>query len=115
MISKNDLPIGPDSRRPPTALVTGSSSGIGRELAKVLARHGYDLALIARREPLLCELARDLRGTSGVRAEVFAADLSDPAAPQSVFDAVRQRGLAVDVLVNNAGFACNGPFAEADL
>src|SRR5205823_14588243 len=99
----------------PTALVTGASSGIGRELAKVLAGRGHHVVLVARREPALRELARELRLIPDVRAEVLPADLADPAAPQAIYDALGERGIAVDVLVNNAGFAMNGPFADGDL
>jgi short-subunit dehydrogenase len=94
----------------PTALVTGASSGIGRELAKLLAADGYDLVLVARGVAALEELAREVMDASNVRARVLAADLADPGAPEAI--ARDLEGTAIDVLVNNAGFGVYGPFAE---
>lgn len=95
----------------PIALVTGASAGIGCEIARVLARE-YDLVLTARREAELRSLAAELAPAA---CHVLAADLADPAAPQALVDAVAARGLAMDALVNNAGFGDLGPFAGADL
>jgi hypothetical protein len=89
-----------------TALVTGASSGIGRDLARLLAADGYDVVLVARRADALEALAAELGG-----ARVLAADLADPAAPAKLAAEVPD----VDVLVNNAGVGDYGPFAEADL
>jgi uncharacterized protein len=99
----------------PTALVTGASSGIGRDLAVLLARGGYDVVLVARTGQALDALGGELARTCGARALTVAADLSDPAAPAAVYDAVRARGIAVEALVNNAGFGLNGRFAETSL
>jgi short-subunit dehydrogenase len=99
----------PPSR--PIALVTGASAGIGRELARVLARE-HDLILTARREAELHALTAEL---APVSCHIFPADLANPAAPRALFDAVNTAGLAVDVLVNNAGFGDLGPFANAEL
>jgi short-subunit dehydrogenase len=96
------------------ALVTGASSGIGRELARLFAAD-HDLILVARREAELNALADELRSQFGKAVHVFPADLGDPAAPPKLFDAVAAKGLSVDVLVNNAGFGWTGPFVEADL
>jgi short-subunit dehydrogenase len=101
--------------RRPLALVTGASAGIGKELARVLAADGYDLALTARRTDELNALADELRQAHGVACHVFPADLADPAGPRALFDAATAAGLAVDALVNNAGFGDHGPFADADL
>lgn len=98
----------------PLALVTGASAGIGRELARVLGRD-HDLILSARRVDELNTLAAELKQGHGITCHVFPADLSDPAAPRALFDAVSAAGLSVDVLVNNAGFGDYGPFADADL
>jgi short-subunit dehydrogenase len=95
----------------PLALVTGASAGIGKELARILARD-HELILTARREPELRALAAEL---APVACHVFPADLADPGAPRTLFEAIRERGLVVDVLVNNAGFGDLGPFADADL
>ena len=95
-----------------TALVTGASSGIGLELAREFAAGGYNLVLVARSEKKLEELAAELRDRHGVGARVIAKDLARPKAPEEIF---QEAGDAVDVLVNNAGFATFGPFAETDL
>lgn len=93
---------------PKLALVTGSSSGIGLEFARILARAGYDLGLIARSGEKLQALASELRANFGVAAHALAVDLSARDAVQHVL----ARFPACDVLVNNAGFANNGPFAQ---
>jgi short-subunit dehydrogenase len=96
----------------PLALVTGASSGIGLELARVLAREGHDLVLVARREPELKAVADELKSRYGAEATVVTADLSTPDGAQSVADAVA--GQAIDVLVNNAGLGGHGRFWETD-
>ena len=93
-----------------TALVTGASAGIGRELAKGLAARGHGVTLVARRPERLEELARQLSGEHGVSAEAVPADLSDAGERARLADAVAERGLAVEILVNNAGFGIYGPF-----
>src|SRR5687768_4295638 len=98
-----------------TALVTGASSGIGLELAREFAAGGYDLVLVARSEKKLEELAAELRERHGVDARVLARDLARPESPEEIFAELQAAGVAVDVLVNNAGFATFGPFAETDL
>src|SRR5438105_3810838 len=94
------------------ALITGASSGIGAELAKLCAADGYDLILIARREDLLQELARDLMWRHGIDARVVAADIADPAARDTIFEGARDQ--QVEILINNAGFGVNGPFVQTD-
>jgi short-subunit dehydrogenase len=96
----------------PVALVTGSSSGIGLALARVLARNGHDLVLVARDRETLQGMAAELQAMYGAKALVVAQDLSLPGAARAVWDAVERAGLAVDVLVNNAGFGVHGPFVE---
>jgi uncharacterized protein len=98
----------------PAALVTGASSGIGLELARLCAKGGHDVILVARNEPKMQELAAYLAGMYHVRVEVIAADLSDPGAPEAVLDEVAGRGLGVDVLINDAGFGQWGLFGRAD-
>jgi short-subunit dehydrogenase len=98
----------------PLALVTGASSGIGREIARVLAREGHDLVLVARREPELSALADELKEANGAAATVVTADLAADGGAQQVFDAVSGAGRDVDVLVNNAGLGAHGRFWETD-
>jgi short-subunit dehydrogenase len=101
-------PPAPDS----TCLVTGASSGIGAEIARELARRGLGVTLAARREDRLRALADELG--VGVRAEVVTCDVADPASRERMAAQLRERGLTVDVLVNNAGFSTAGRFWEND-
>jgi short-subunit dehydrogenase len=94
------------------ALVTGASSGIGREVASQLAAAGTELVLVARDAGRLQALADSLHETTGVRAEVLAADLSAPVARAAVERRLAASDAPVDLLVNNAGFGTAGPFAE---
>lgn len=96
-------------------LITGASSGIGLELARVAAGKGHDLVLVARREGALRELARELHDRHGVRAEVMAADLGLPGAAADVAARLRLLGIEIDALVNNAGFGLYGPFTDTAL
>lgn len=97
-----------------TALVTGASSGIGHELARVLARDGYHLVLVARSAERLQPVADELRRAHSVSVQLLAHDLSDPAAPEAIAAALQREGIALDVLVNNAGFGTHGLFATSD-
>jgi short-subunit dehydrogenase len=99
----------------PTALVTGASSGIGRELAVLLARDGHDLVLVARDAARLEALARELFEAHGAKSVVLARDLSAPDGPGEVLAEIRRAGIELDVLVNNAGIGVWGFFAETDL
>jgi len=99
----------------PTALVTGGSGGIGLELAKVLARNGFDLVLVARKRDTLEAAAGQLEGKFDVRVHVFAADLRRREAPQEIFDFLQNENIHIEVLVNNAGFGLGGEFAETEL
>jgi uncharacterized protein len=97
-----------------TALITGASAGIGRELARLAARDGHDLVLVARRKDRLQALAQELEGPYGVRATVMEADLADPAAAGTIVERVDAAGIVVDFLINDAGFGSHGPYAQAD-
>ena len=92
----------------PTALITGASSGIGLELARIFAREGYRVVLIARNQKRLEQIAQELRPAE---AQAIAIDLSLPDAPEEIFRTVPK----VDVLVNNAGFGLFGKFVEKGL
>ena len=91
------------------ALVTGASSGIGAALARELARHGAKLILTARRRERLEALAADLTA-QGTQVRIVVADLNDPAAPEQLFEATEGAGLAVEILINNAGLGQFGAF-----
>jgi short-subunit dehydrogenase len=95
-------------------LITGASSGIGLELAKVCARHKENLVLVARSKSQLEQLAQELNKDFGVKVTVIPMDLSDPTSPQKLFDEVNERGLSINVIINNAGFGDHGAFAQAD-
>lgn len=105
----------PPPRTESTALVTGASSGIGREFARQLAQRGHGVTLVARRADRLEELAEELRAKRRIRAEVIPADLTDEAATDRLIDQIADRGLDVEVLVNNAGFGIYAPFGSLDL
>lgn len=98
-----------------TALVTGASSGLGEAFAEALARRGANVILVARNVPRLERLAERLRSAHKVEASVVAADLADPSAPGHIHTEVTGRGLRVNLLVNNAGFALSGAFLDHDL
>lgn len=97
-----------------TILITGASAGIGAALARVCAGRGYDLILTARREGPLQSLAEELSAAYGVAIAVIPADLADPDAPVRLVEAITVRGLAVDGLINNAGFSRTTGFLISD-
>jgi short-subunit dehydrogenase len=100
---------------PETVLVTGASSGIGWELAKCFAADGCRLILVARNQDALEKLAGELRLENKIEVVVFPADLSLPETPNRIFQELSSRKIAVDVLVNNAGFGLMGPFVKLPL
>jgi hypothetical protein len=102
-------------QRSQTALVTGASEGIGRELARVFASRGFDVVVVARRAPLLDALADELAERERVRAFPVALDLAKPDSPQRLFERTQELGLHVDTLVNNAGLMEFGAFASTPL
>ncbi|HEY1692800.1 MAG TPA: SDR family oxidoreductase [Polyangiaceae bacterium] len=98
-----------------TALVTGASAGLGAELASLFAADGHDLVVVARRRDKLEELAAAIKAKHPVEVHVLAEDLARPGAAKRIADALETRGIAVEFLVNNAGFGGTGAFAERDL
>ncbi|MEK7466023.1 MAG: SDR family oxidoreductase [Planctomycetota bacterium] len=97
-----------------TVLVTGASSGIGLEIAKLFAADRSDLVLVARRGERLEALAKELRAKHGIEARVVAKDLAAPGTTEEIYESLKNRGVAIDVLVNNAGFGKQGRFHEID-
>ncbi|WP_366658470.1 SDR family oxidoreductase [Fodinicurvata sp. EGI_FJ10296] len=108
-----------DVNRGRTALVTGASGGIGREIAAELAARGTDLILTARSAERLEQAATALHARHGITVETIAVDLSTVGGPESgadrLFSEVEARGLTIDFLINNAGFGYFGPHAESPL
>jgi short-subunit dehydrogenase len=97
-----------------TCLVTGASSGIGVEIARLLAARGHGVTLTARRRERLVALAKELSEAYDIRAEAVACDLASAAARRRMIATIEKRGLEVEVLVNNAGFGSAGRFQELD-
>lgn len=97
-----------------TVLVTGASSGIGLELARLFAAEGSNLVLVARSTDKLEQLAAELRAAGKVEVSVESVDLVNPQGPRRLHETLERKGIAVDVLVNNAGFGAIGPVATLD-
>jgi hypothetical protein len=95
-------------------VITGASTGIGRDFAHQCAADGFDVILVARSQSQLESVAGDVRQNTGRTAVVISQDLAKPGAAQDVFDAVRRSGLPVEALINNAGFGLLGRFWELD-
>ena len=96
-------------------LVTGASSGIGAEFARQLAARGMQCVLVARREDRLRTLAQELEANHGIRCEIIPADLSEPHAGRELFAEVARRGIAVELLVNNAGIGMVSSVEKTDV
>jgi len=107
----------PEDFRGKWALVTGASAGIGAAIARQLAAHGANLILTARRRDRLNQLAAQLAAEfadQNITARIVAADLNSPGAPQQIYDATEGAGIAVDILINNAGLGHYGEFYKLD-
>lgn len=98
-----------------TALVTGASSGIGREFARYHAEKGGDLILTARRGAELEALKAELEAAHEITVTTIALDLGTQTGPKELYDAITSAGLTVDILINNAGFGGQGAFIERSL
>ncbi|MEM7186689.1 MAG: SDR family oxidoreductase [Bacteroidota bacterium] len=97
-----------------TALITGASSGIGKELANIHAEQGGNLIIVARRAAKLEELKNELEKKHSIKVTTITMDLSQPESPRRLYEAVNSKGLRVDYLMNNAGFGQRGKFHELD-
>lgn len=98
-----------------TALITGASSGIGKEFAHIHAEKGGDLIIVARSEDKLIALKNELEKAYKINVFVIQKDLTTPNAAQEIYDQVHATGLKVDYLINNAGFGGLGKFHERKL
>jgi uncharacterized protein len=98
-----------------TVLITGASSGIGRSFAHLFAADGYALVLVARRAAALEDVAAEVTRRHGIQARVVSADLTRPGSATQLVSELRQAGVSIDVLVNNAGVGIQGAFAALPL
>ena len=103
-----------DNWRGKWALITGASAGIGVAFAKELAFGGTNLVLTARRKDRLENLARSLAANYKISTEVIAADLADPNAPEKIFAFTKEKGIEIDLLINNAGFGQYGELPSVE-
>ncbi|SFS40232.1 SDR family NAD(P)-dependent oxidoreductase [Lutibacter maritimus] len=98
-----------------TALITGASTGIGKELATIHASKGGNLVIVARNKSKLNQLKTNLEKQYNIKVIVIAKDLSNLNAPQEIYNEIKQQGIEIDYLINNAGFGALGKFHELDL
>jgi hypothetical protein len=96
------------------ALVTGASGGLGADFARELARMGMNLVLVARRDSLLKDLQTALISEYGVQVEYLSVDLSEAEAPAKLHKHIRDQGIEIEVLINNAGYGLYGDFLSMD-
>jgi uncharacterized protein len=97
-----------------TALITGASGGIGKAFAEKMAARRINLVLVARSEAKLNQLASELQAKYSIKVDVIIKDLTEIGATNSVFDYTQMRGIAIDYLINNAGFGDYGDFAKSN-
>ncbi|WP_353129834.1 SDR family NAD(P)-dependent oxidoreductase [Parapedobacter pyrenivorans] len=97
------------------ALVTGGTSGIGLELAKLLGADGYNLVIIARDKQELDQVSSELTTQYPIEVLTIQKDLSDNEAPHEIFEALKAKGITIDILINNAGQGVYGEFMDTDL
>jgi short-subunit dehydrogenase len=98
-----------------TVLITGASSGLGYEFAKLFAKNGYDLVLIARDKKRLSEVGNEISNQYHSEVIVIDKDLSNPQAAEEIYQFLHQKNIVIDILINNAGFATHGKFIELSL
>lgn len=97
-----------------TVLVTGGSKGIGLAIAKIFAAHGHSLILVAREQEALDKAVQDIKDSTDSDVMTFSTDLGEKNAAMELFEKVKQAGVTVDILINNAGVGMTGHFATAD-
>jgi short-subunit dehydrogenase len=93
-------------------LITGASTGIGKELAKTFAKNQYNLLLVARSKDKLENLKKELESQYSIHIEILSVDLSKLESPKIIYDFLKQKNLPIQILINNAGFATNGFFLK---
>jgi len=98
-----------------TVLITGASSGIGYELAKIFAKNNYNLVLTARNREKLYELKDIIEKDFNSKIEIIEADLSEEKSAESIYNKICARSISIDVLVNNAGFGTYGNFIDTEI
>ena len=98
-----------------TVLITGASSGIGKEMAYVYAENNYNLILVARRKENMEAIKNDIELKHELNVQIFVVDLSQIDSAELLYKKVSEKGIKVDVLINNAGFGINGKFKEIDM
>ena len=97
------------------ALVTGASSGIGRDMARALAHSGYDLIITARNKEKMQDLKEELEKKVNINVDIMPRDLSKVEECESLYNEVKSKYETIDILINNAGFGLCGEFTETDL
>ena len=95
-----------------TALITGASSGIGFEIAKIFSKNGYHLVLVSENKEELENAAREIDNQHDIQIKLIIKDLSKPSAAQELYDDILASGYDIDVLVNNAGYGISGQFTD---
>lgn len=98
-----------------TVLITGASNGIGKEFAQIFAEKGYNLVLVARSESKLNSIAKEFETKYKVRVTVLTQDLSKTNIASKIYSEIKDRGIIIDILINNAGFGDFGFFIDSDL
>jgi short-subunit dehydrogenase len=97
-----------------TALITGASTGLGADFARILAAMKYDLILVARNQDRLEELGKSLMANHGISYQTVKCDLGQPGAAVTLCQTIKAQGRSIDILINNAGCGQWGPFATSD-
>src|SRR6476469_3766665 len=97
-----------------TALITGATEGIGLELAKIFAAQGNNLILVARSESRLQAVAQELSAKNNIQVQVYSKDLSVLDNAKYIYNDLQEKSIAIDFLVNNAGFGINGKYVDID-
>ena len=93
-----------------SVLITGASSGLGKDFAILYAEKGYDLVLTARRESNLRSIASDLTSKYNISVAIIPADLGEPQSPYKIFNFCEESNIKIDILINNAGYGLTGEF-----